>query len=66
MVFDLLVQQINLLCHIIDLVGKILIQLREGDLLLADQCIDVLQFFYFLFMSLHLRFKSCDVGDLGG
>ena len=37
MVFDLLVQQINLLCHIIDLVGKILIQLREGDLLLADQ-----------------------------
>jgi len=56
MFFDLLVQMINFLSHIFDLIGKILIQLGEGDLLLADQSVDVLQFFYFLFMCLHLGF----------
>jgi hypothetical protein len=47
---------INFLCHIFDLVGEILIQLSQGDLLLADQSVDVLQLFYFLFMCLHLGF----------
>jgi len=57
---------INFLSHIIDLVGEILIQLGESDLLLADQSVDVLQLSYFLLMCLHLGFQSSDVGDLGG
>ena len=57
---------INFLRHILDLVGEILIQLSERDLLLADQSVYVLQFLDFLFMCLHLGFQSSDVGDLGG
>lgn len=57
---------IDFLGHIFDLVCEILIKLSERDLLLADQRIYVFQFLDFLFMCLHLRFQSSDVGDLGG
>lgn len=56
MFFDLLVQMINFLSHILDLVSEILIKFCEGDFLLADQGVDVLQLFYFFLMCLHLGF----------